>query len=406
MQTKSKTSISNKNTPNERIGLKYCDKISINSENLSNIRIIKKNLVYVIGITKEMANKNVLFSLNILILQVLKKPEYFGQYGNILKVVINTTNAYKSNNTKATSHSAYITFSKPTEASIAILAVDGMVIGGQCIRATYGSTRFCAFYLKGKECTNKECLYLHSEASEYDEIMDKDDVNKKINFKQHQLQAIKIADIFNFEIRKKIITNKVVIKDSVLPNMSSIYENPVVYDNDLNYYKFEEFLTNDKTIGTDIKKDIISERESIYGDSSTLKATSSASGKTNELRSMSSKDSCKEDKEQKEEIRDVVRNENDRDTGNNSDIETNLNIKKGSCSSEEMTENKNKFGSIISSTTAESRDSLNAEKEATTPCVKLYITKENSRFNFTEENISDLGIEVPKFFHKIIYSKY
>ena len=176
----------------------------------------------------------------------MKKPEYFGQYGNILKIVVNTVNAYKSNETKALSHSAYITYSKSSEASLAILAVDGIMIGGGCIRATYGSTRFCAFYLKGKECTNKECLYLHTEAGDHDDILDKEDVNKKINFKQQQLQAIKIADVFNFEIRKKIITSKVVIKDGVLPDIKSIYENPVVYDNDLNYYEFEEFMKQDK----------------------------------------------------------------------------------------------------------------------------------------------------------------
>jgi len=50
----------NINTPSEKAGLKYCDKKNITKDNLSNIRIIKKNLVYVIGLTKEMANKNVI----------------------------------------------------------------------------------------------------------------------------------------------------------------------------------------------------------------------------------------------------------------------------------------------------------------------------------------------------------
>lgn len=50
---------STKTYSNERAGLKYCDKKNLSKENLSNIRIIKKNLVYVIGLTKDMANKNV-----------------------------------------------------------------------------------------------------------------------------------------------------------------------------------------------------------------------------------------------------------------------------------------------------------------------------------------------------------
>lgn len=51
---------SNPNLISEKGGLKYCDKKNISKENLSNIRIIKKNLVYVIGLTKEMANKSVI----------------------------------------------------------------------------------------------------------------------------------------------------------------------------------------------------------------------------------------------------------------------------------------------------------------------------------------------------------
>ena len=69
MQNKAKTTIptNNKNLPKERIGLKYCDKLNISQDNLSNIRIIKKNLVYVIGITKEMANKNVKYYYKLVI---------------------------------------------------------------------------------------------------------------------------------------------------------------------------------------------------------------------------------------------------------------------------------------------------------------------------------------------------
>lgn len=45
---------------------------------LANVRVVQKNLVYVIGLTSRLANE-----------EVLRRPEYFGQYGKIVKIVIN-----------------------------------------------------------------------------------------------------------------------------------------------------------------------------------------------------------------------------------------------------------------------------------------------------------------------------
>ena len=44
----------------------------------SNIRIMQKNIVYVIGLSGTLANRDVLSSY-----------QFFGQYGKILKIVIN-----------------------------------------------------------------------------------------------------------------------------------------------------------------------------------------------------------------------------------------------------------------------------------------------------------------------------
>jgi CCR4-NOT transcription complex subunit 4 len=29
------------------------------------------------------------------------------------------------------------------------------------IRASFGTTKFCQFFLSGQRCSNKDCLYLH-----------------------------------------------------------------------------------------------------------------------------------------------------------------------------------------------------------------------------------------------------
>jgi CCR4-NOT transcription complex subunit 4 len=105
------------------------------------------------------------------------KPEYFGQYGNILKIVANTKNPYFSENSKVPSFSAYITFSNSFEASICILAVDGTFLEGQLVRASFGTTKYCSSFQKGLDCNNKDCLYLHKFASD-DEVINK--VRRKV----------------------------------------------------------------------------------------------------------------------------------------------------------------------------------------------------------------------------------
>jgi CCR4-NOT transcription complex subunit 4 len=97
---------------------------------LADVRIITKNLVYVIGLSGNIANRD-----------ILMKNEYFGQYGNIVKMVVNKNKAYNQNNPKGPSFSAYITYSTPFEASIAILALDNILIDEHLIRASFGTTK-------------------------------------------------------------------------------------------------------------------------------------------------------------------------------------------------------------------------------------------------------------------------
>jgi CCR4-NOT transcription complex subunit 4 len=94
-------------------------------------RIITKNLVYVIGLSSRVANKD-----------LLQSREYFGQYGLITKTVVNKNKAYNADNPKGPSYSAYITYSKPHEASIAILALDNVIIDDHLIRASFGTTKY------------------------------------------------------------------------------------------------------------------------------------------------------------------------------------------------------------------------------------------------------------------------
>ncbi|CAD8114281.1 unnamed protein product [Paramecium sonneborni] len=74
---------------------------------LAEIRIICKNLIYVIGLAPSIAKED-----------LLKKPEYFGQYGQIQKLIV-----IQSNTFNPPSHAAYITYRNEQEASLAILVI-------------------------------------------------------------------------------------------------------------------------------------------------------------------------------------------------------------------------------------------------------------------------------------------
>jgi CCR4-NOT transcription complex subunit 4 len=100
----------------------------------------------------------------------LAKQEYFAQYGTITKIVVNKNKAYDPNGPNGPSFSAYITYSTPQEASIAILSIDNIEVDGHLLRASFGTTKYCTFFLKSCDCPNKDCLYLHYIASEDDII--------------------------------------------------------------------------------------------------------------------------------------------------------------------------------------------------------------------------------------------
>lgn len=132
---------------------------------LVDIRVIQKNLVYVIGISARIAHEH-----------ILKETEYFGQFGRIVKIVVNRRNtgaplppsatASSGGTATTTSGSAYVTYGRAEEAARAIAYIDGSVFDGRILRATYGTTKYCSFFLRGVACPNAGCMYLHEEGDQ------------------------------------------------------------------------------------------------------------------------------------------------------------------------------------------------------------------------------------------------
>ncbi|XP_044776221.1 CCR4-NOT transcription complex subunit 4 isoform X5 [Neomonachus schauinslandi] len=89
-------------------------KISENRKHLASVRVVQKNLVFVVGLSQRLADP-----------EVLKRPEYFGKFGKIHKVVINNSTSYAGS------------------------------------QASLGTTKYCSYFLKNMQCPKPDCMYLH-----------------------------------------------------------------------------------------------------------------------------------------------------------------------------------------------------------------------------------------------------
>ena len=146
---------------------------------MHSMRIIQRNLVYIVGMVREDAVEEELVS-----------DSMFGKYGKITKIVINMPAS--STNTSTTSPSpsssstvslydrlfpfmpSYLTFEKEEEALSCIHSVNGFIYKGSLLRsfffsfltrrASFGTTKYCNSFINGVPCENKDCLYLHTEA--------------------------------------------------------------------------------------------------------------------------------------------------------------------------------------------------------------------------------------------------
>nr|XP_043635512.1 uncharacterized protein LOC122606720 [Erigeron canadensis]XP_043635513.1 uncharacterized protein LOC122606720 [Erigeron canadensis] len=132
-------------------------KASEGRKQLSSVRVIQRNLVYIVGLPLELADED-----------LLQRKEYFGQYGRVLKVSISRTAAGAIQHFANNTCSVYITYSKEDEAVRSIQSVHGFILEGRPLRACFGTTKYCHAWLRSTPCTNPDCLYLHEFGSQED----------------------------------------------------------------------------------------------------------------------------------------------------------------------------------------------------------------------------------------------
>ncbi|WFC97564.1 RING-type E3 ubiquitin transferase [Malassezia yamatoensis] len=139
-----------------------------NRKHLSNMRVVQKNLVYVVGLSPKFAREE--------FIATLKSSDYFGQYGKVAKILISKrTSAHKFGNGHEPSIGVYVTYQNKEDAARAIVAIDGSKEpGGRIIRASYGTTKYCTAYLRNLPCSNPGCTYLHEPGEEADSFTKED----------------------------------------------------------------------------------------------------------------------------------------------------------------------------------------------------------------------------------------
>ena len=165
------------------------------SPSFSSIRVVQKNLVYIICIPQKYAYED-----------VLCRNEFFGQFGIIKKIVVN-----KRASSLESTASAYITYSTSDEARICIQEVDESLLDGKVLKCTYGTTKYCTFYLKNSICQNGECMYLHENKPQKD-LLTKDEMcnskHKLHEFEPKNKNKKRIGRKYDLDILNELFKHK------------------------------------------------------------------------------------------------------------------------------------------------------------------------------------------------------
>ena len=96
---------------------------TLNRKHLAGLRVVQKNLVYVVGLNPKIREED--------LLQTLRGDQYFGQYGKIFKIVVSKA---KEGAGGKQSIGVYVTFVRKEDAASCIAAVDGSQNGERVLR--------------------------------------------------------------------------------------------------------------------------------------------------------------------------------------------------------------------------------------------------------------------------------
>ncbi|PPQ77531.1 hypothetical protein CVT25_011328 [Psilocybe cyanescens] len=173
---------------------------TLGRRHLANVRVVQRNVVYVVGIGPRFAKEE--------LIPTLRSNEYFGQYGKITKILLVKRNSPGGGGPVV---GLYITYHRREDAARAISAVDGTPSPGggrEVMRASYGTTKYCMAFLRGVACSDHSCMNLHEWGDEKDCFTKEDLTTLK-----HTMKAT--------ESRNRTVTTKKGEEDAGLPRAAS-----------------------------------------------------------------------------------------------------------------------------------------------------------------------------------------
>ncbi|KAJ6500570.1 hypothetical protein C8R45DRAFT_819975 [Mycena sanguinolenta] len=133
---------------------------ALGRRHLANVRVVQRNVVYVVGIGPRFAKEE--------LIPTLRSNEYFGQYGKITKILLVKRTPSGGG---APVVGLYITYHRREDAARAISAVDGTTSPGggrEIMRASHGTTKYCMAFLRSVTCNDHACMNLHEWGDEKD----------------------------------------------------------------------------------------------------------------------------------------------------------------------------------------------------------------------------------------------
>ncbi|XP_037931947.1 CCR4-NOT transcription complex subunit 4-like [Teleopsis dalmanni] len=162
---------------------KKATKVIERQTNLAELRILQKNLVFVVGLPPRLTNP-----------EILKKPEFFGKYGQVERIVINPNTRYMG--TQSQTAAVYVTYTHADDALKAIQCTNNLDIDGWLIRSNLGLTKYCHHFVRNEQCVKKDCSFLHSLAAT-ELTFTKEDIHQK---KHYEIEK-KFHEILEAETR-------------------------------------------------------------------------------------------------------------------------------------------------------------------------------------------------------------
>ncbi|OJA21540.1 hypothetical protein AZE42_01811 [Rhizopogon vesiculosus] len=159
---------------------------ALGRRHLANVRVVQRNVVYVIGIGPRFAKEE--------LIPTLRSNDYFGQYGKISKILLVKRTPSGGGGPIV---GLYITYHRREDAARCISTVDGAPSPGggrEVMRASYGTTKYCMAFLRSVTCTDQTCMNLHEWGDEKDCFTKEDLTTLKHTMKDTETRVTKNGD--------------------------------------------------------------------------------------------------------------------------------------------------------------------------------------------------------------------